>query len=68
MNPIIKTKTRGGAFTSAGYRPSYGWAYVCPHCPDASPVLANLSARHSSRKTAKDALHRHILKDHAAPR
>lgn len=70
MNPILKTRGGPGITGSLRSRGVYvkRWAYLCPECPDAKPVIASVYNRHDTRKGAKDALHRHMIKQHGMPR
>lgn len=63
INPIRKRRIR---VLRGGYmQRRLHWVAICPACEE--EVAGNQYYR-SSRKTAKDALHRHNLKNHAEPR
>lgn len=58
QEPVVHHKRLGVASLS------YKWYAVCPTCGE---IVPGHRYHRSTRKTAKDALHQHKLKNHAGP-
>lgn len=64
MNPIRKMDDpKRGAYTHNGYRASRAWVFECPDCHE----IGFGNAWRTTRKKAKDALHKHRLEQHGGP-